>query len=51
MKESSERKPEKKANPPPADPSVLCPACGTAMRPEHAHYACPRCHYRDSCCM
>lgn len=27
-----------------------CPVCGEPMRPEHAHYRCPGCGYRDSCC-
>lgn len=29
---------------------TVCPSCSTAMNPEHAHYRCPKCHYRDSCC-
>jgi hypothetical protein len=29
---------------------ILCPACGIEMHPEHAHYRCPQCGYRDSCC-
>ena len=28
----------------------LCPDCLHPMRPEHAHYRCPNCGYRDSCC-
>lgn len=32
------------------DLSTTCPSCGTEMRPEHAHYRCPACGYRDSCC-
>jgi hypothetical protein len=32
------------------DLSVTCPTCLIAMRPEHAHYRCPQCGYRDSCC-
>lgn len=32
------------------DLSTTCPSCGTEMRPEHAHYRCPTCGYRDSCC-
>ena len=32
------------------DLSVTCPTCMIAMRPEHAHYKCPQCGYRDSCC-
>jgi hypothetical protein len=35
----------------PADLSIQCPTCGTEMQPEHAHYRCLRCGYRDSCCM
>jgi hypothetical protein len=27
-----------------------CPNCGTLMQPEHAHYRCVTCGYRDSCC-
>ena len=33
-----------------ADLSITCPTCATLMEPEHAHYKCPRCGYRDSCC-
>lgn len=33
-----------------ADLSTACLACGSAMRPEHAHYRCPSCGWRDSCC-
>jgi predicted RNA-binding Zn-ribbon protein involved in translation (DUF1610 family) len=33
-----------------ADLSTTCPSCNTQMRPEHAHYRCPACGYRDSCC-
>jgi len=32
------------------DLDTTCPTCNTPMRPEHAHYKCPRCGYRDSCC-
>jgi ribosomal protein S27AE len=32
------------------DLSTVCPACGADLMPEHAHYSCPRCGYRDSCC-
>ncbi len=35
----------------PTDLSVHCPTCGTKMQPEHAHYRCVACGYRDSCCM
>ncbi|MCA9673722.1 MAG: hypothetical protein H6709_07210 [Kofleriaceae bacterium] len=34
----------------PVDLSITCPTCDTAMQPEHAHYRCLRCGYRDSCC-
>jgi hypothetical protein len=27
-----------------------CPHCGGAMQPEHAHYRCSGCGWRDSCC-
>ena len=27
-----------------------CPHCGGDMRPEHAHYRCAACGWRDSCC-
>jgi hypothetical protein len=33
-----------------ADISTTCLACGTPMQPEHAHYRCPACGWRDSCC-
>ena len=32
------------------DLSTTCPNCGTQMQPEHAHYRCGECGYRDSCC-
>jgi hypothetical protein len=32
------------------DLSTTCPSCGAQMQPEHAHYRCPACGYRDSCC-
>jgi hypothetical protein len=35
---------------PACDLSTTCLACGEAMRPEHAHYRCPVCGWRDSCC-
>lgn len=44
------------APPPAAEPqrscdlSTTCPNCNTQMQPEHAHYKCPTCGYRDSCC-
>jgi rubredoxin len=30
------------------DLSTTCPSCSTQMLPEHAHYKCPACGYRDS---
>jgi rubrerythrin len=39
--------PERSAN---CDLSTVCLVCGSAMRPEHAHYRCPACGWRDSCC-
>jgi DNA-directed RNA polymerase subunit RPC12/RpoP len=35
----------------PTDLAIQCPQCGTKMQPEHAHYRCLGCGYRDSCCM
>jgi len=32
------------------DLSTTCPNCGSQMQPEHAHYKCGACGYRDSCC-
>jgi hypothetical protein len=32
------------------DLSTTCPNCNTQMQPEHAHYKCAACGYRDSCC-
>jgi hypothetical protein len=32
------------------DLASACPHCGTMMQPEHAHYRCLTCGYRDSCC-
>jgi len=32
------------------DLETTCPTCGTLMQPEHAHYRCATCGYRDSCC-
>lgn len=32
------------------DLSTTCPSCGAQMLPEHAHYRCGACGYRDSCC-
>ncbi len=44
---------EAEADPEPAkqcDLSTVCPNCNTQMLPEHAHYRCGACGYRDSCC-
>jgi hypothetical protein len=27
-----------------------CPLCGGALHPEHAHFKCGSCGWRDSCC-
>jgi hypothetical protein len=27
-----------------------CPLCGGDLVPEHAHFRCPGCGWRDSCC-
>lgn len=32
------------------DLASMCPTCSTLMQPEHAHYRCATCGYRDSCC-
>ncbi len=32
------------------DRSTVCLVCDTPMHPEHAHYRCPACGWRDSCC-
>jgi hypothetical protein len=32
------------------DLSTTCPNCSAEMVPEHAHYKCAACGYRDSCC-
>jgi hypothetical protein len=32
------------------DLTKTCPTCLVEMLPEHAHYKCPQCGYRDSCC-
>jgi hypothetical protein len=32
------------------DISTMCLNCGTEMQPEHAHYRCLGCGWRDSCC-
>ncbi len=38
--------------PPPSRFAVFeeCPHCGGAMAPEHAHFRCRACGWRDSCC-
>ena len=35
---------------PACDLTTTCPTCMVEMQPEHAHYKCPSCGYRDSCC-
>lgn len=35
---------------PTCDLTTTCPTCLVEMLPEHAHYKCPACGYRDSCC-
>jgi hypothetical protein len=30
------------------DLTTTCPTCMVEMKPEHAHYKCPSCGYRDS---
>jgi Zn finger protein HypA/HybF involved in hydrogenase expression len=35
---------------PVCDLTTTCPTCMVEMQPEHAHYKCPSCGYRDSCC-
>ncbi|MBS1121076.1 MAG: hypothetical protein H6Q90_3304 [Deltaproteobacteria bacterium] len=44
--------PDVPAQPPREDCDLAstCPNCGTMMQPEHAHYRCLTCGYRDSCC-
>jgi hypothetical protein len=32
------------------DLTTTCPCCGAELVPEHAHYRCATCGYRDSCC-
>ena len=27
-----------------------CPLCGSSIIPEHAHFKCAKCGWRDSCC-
>jgi hypothetical protein len=31
-----------------SDLASMCPTCNTLMQPEHAHYRCATCGYRDS---
>jgi hypothetical protein len=31
-----------------SDLESMCPTCHTLMQPEHAHYRCATCGYRDS---
>ncbi|HEX4450067.1 MAG TPA: hypothetical protein VH143_04300 [Kofleriaceae bacterium] len=38
------------AEPAQCDLTTTCPTCMIEMQPEHAHYKCPKCGYRDSCC-
>jgi len=49
--EVSEARPQPSVKACPTDLSIQCPDCGTQMQPEHAHYRCLACGYRDSCCM
>jgi hypothetical protein len=35
---------------PACDRSTICLNCGAQMQPEHAHYRCLVCGWRDSCC-
>ena len=47
----TDAQPEKEAEPDKeCDLSTTCPNCGAQMLPEHAHYKCGACGYRDSCC-
>lgn len=32
------------------DEGSACDSCGFLMEPEHQHYRCPNCGWRDSCC-
>jgi len=34
-----------------ADLADRCPTCLVTMEWMHSHYQCPRCGWRDSCCM
>jgi hypothetical protein len=46
----SERSMDAADAPKQCDLSTICPNCNTQMQPEHAHYRCSACGYRDSCC-
>ena len=47
----AEAESEPAAPPPPmCDLTTTCPTCLVEMLPEHTHYKCPQCGYRDSCC-
>jgi len=46
-----ETRPQPQVQACPTDLAIVCPTCGTKMQPEHAHYRCLACGYRDSCCM
>lgn len=50
MADTTEQSPATPAPITPADLSTTCLQCGTPMREEHAHYRCPACGWRDSCC-
>jgi Zn finger protein HypA/HybF involved in hydrogenase expression len=41
-------RPERSEAKPEHDLSTTCPNCMAEMHPEHAHYKCPACGYRDS---
>ena len=47
---SAENVPARTASGAEPDLSTTCLHCGAQMRPEHAHYRCPECGWRDSCC-
>jgi hypothetical protein len=34
----------------PLAPFTECPLCGGDLAPEHAHFRCGACGWRDSCC-
>jgi hypothetical protein len=42
--------PDQQGSGPACDLSTTCPNCNAEMQPEHAHYKCAACGYRDSCC-